>query len=112
MDIHNKSKREQEEQWFKEEERKIIEEMRRKRELKLKENKEKEVEAETAKLKELHYMHCPKCGNQMKLTSLQGIDIDTCPSCEGIFFDRGEIEQLLLKKSEESKGIFKRLLGL
>lgn len=38
---------------------------------------------------------CPKCRTPMGLTTLMGIAVEKCPSCEGVFFDRGEIEKLV-----------------
>jgi len=36
---------------------------------------------------------------------------EKCPQCEGIFFDRGELETLLLKHDAHRRGFFRRLLG-
>lgn len=52
-------------------------------------------EAECAKLKELHFMHCPKCGHKMVEVELEGIKVDKCTFCKGIYFDNGEVEQYL-----------------
>ncbi|WP_436492647.1 zf-TFIIB domain-containing protein [Actinokineospora sp. HUAS TT18] len=40
-------------------------------------------------------MICPKCQNVMRTVDRQGIHIDQCDSCRGIFLDRGELEQIL-----------------
>lgn len=40
-------------------------------------------------------MICPKCQNAMRTVDRQGIHIDQCDSCRGIFLDRGELEQVL-----------------
>lgn len=57
------------------------------------------AEEEKNKLKELHYMHCPKCGNEMIVIEYEGIELDKCSDCGGIYFDNGELEELLCKKS-------------
>jgi len=49
---------------------------------------------EKARLKELHYMHCPKCGNKLVEMNYKGIAIDKCSGCEGIWLDAGELEQI------------------
>ena len=36
---------------------------------------------------------------------------EKCSSCEGIFFDRGELETLLLRHDTHRRGFFRRLLG-
>lgn len=38
---------------------------------------------------------CPKCQNTMRTVDRQGIHIDQCDSCRGIFLDRGELEAIL-----------------
>jgi len=38
---------------------------------------------------------CPKCQNAMRTVDRQGIHIDQCDGCRGIFLDRGELEQIL-----------------
>ena len=58
-------------------------------------------EAERARLKELHWMRCPKCGMEMKEITYRGVQIDKCFSCGGIYLDDGELEQVA---SQESKG--------
>ncbi|MFC4859110.1 zf-TFIIB domain-containing protein [Actinophytocola glycyrrhizae] len=40
-------------------------------------------------------MICPKCQNTMRTVDRQGIHIDQCDSCRGIFLDRGELEAIL-----------------
>ncbi|HVK22631.1 MAG TPA: zf-TFIIB domain-containing protein, partial [Actinokineospora sp.] len=40
-------------------------------------------------------MICPKCQNAMRTVDRQGIHIDQCDGCRGIFLDRGELEQIL-----------------
>ncbi len=67
------------------------------------ERRRKELEArqaqiqaqERARLKELHFMRCPKCGMELTEIELRGVKVDRCVECQGIFFDGGEIEQLL-----------------
>ncbi|WP_281246912.1 zf-TFIIB domain-containing protein [Amycolatopsis saalfeldensis] len=40
-------------------------------------------------------MICPKCQNQMRTVDKNGIHIDQCDGCRGIFLDRGELEQIV-----------------
>jgi len=55
----------------------------------------KQDEAERKRLKELHFMCCPKCGENMDEIELNGIKIDKCFTCNGIFFDDGELETFI-----------------
>jgi len=38
---------------------------------------------------------CPKCGGEMRAHERNGVVIERCRKCHGIFLDRGEFEQLL-----------------
>ena len=38
---------------------------------------------------------CPKCGGTMRNYERNGIHVDQCADCRGIFLDRGELEQLV-----------------
>ncbi|MEY4962458.1 MAG: hypothetical protein RLZZ249_1155 [Actinomycetota bacterium] len=38
---------------------------------------------------------CPKCGAGMRTYERNGIHIDQCSSCRGVFLDRGELEHLI-----------------
>lgn len=42
---------------------------------------------------------CPKCGSPMRTYARNGITIDQCTTCHGIFLDRGELEQLISAES-------------
>jgi len=40
------------------------------------------------------------------------VEVDRCTFCEGIYFDAGELDRVLLKKEEERKGFFRRLVKI
>ena len=40
-------------------------------------------------------MICPKCHGEMRTYERNGVLVDQCDECRGIFLDRGELEQLL-----------------
>jgi Zn-finger nucleic acid-binding protein len=42
---------------------------------------------------------CPKCNSPMRTYERNGITIDQCTACHGIFLDRGELEQLISAES-------------
>jgi hypothetical protein len=42
---------------------------------------------------------CPKCGGEMREHQRNGVTIEQCRKCHGIFLDRGEFEQLLSRES-------------
>ncbi len=40
-------------------------------------------------------MHCPNDNTLLQMTSREGIEIDYCPSCRGVWLDRGELDKLI-----------------
>jgi Zn-finger nucleic acid-binding protein len=44
-------------------------------------------------------MTCPKCGGEMHKVARNGVTIEQCRKCHGIFLDRGEFEQLLSRET-------------
>jgi hypothetical protein len=105
--------RQRENDWFRENEKKLLEEARRAREAREVERRAKESAAERQRLKDLHYMKCPKCGHDLKVENLEGIEIDRCTFCEGFFVDAGELEQLfLMREQPQRQGFLRRLLRI
>lgn len=69
------------------------------------------AEGEKEKIKELHYMRCPKCGMELIEIGYKGIKVDRCSECEGIWLDAGELETVsTLEKSGLDKlfSVFKK----
>lgn len=62
-------------------------------------------EAEKIKLKELHWMRCPKCGMELHAILFKGVTIDKCFGCHGVFLDDGELEALAGKESGFISGV-------
>ena len=44
--------------------------------------------------RQLHHLHCGKCGDSMMTTRFRGVAIEVCPSCGAVLLDPGELEQL------------------
>lgn len=41
-------------------------------------------------------MQCPVCTNtQLVMSERQGIEIDYCPQCRGVWLDRGELDKII-----------------
>lgn len=41
-------------------------------------------------------MDCPVCKNvQLLMSDRQGIEIDYCPNCRGVWLDRGELDKII-----------------
>jgi PAT family beta-lactamase induction signal transducer AmpG len=39
-------------------------------------------------------MRCPKCRSDMEVVEVEGVEVDRCMSCNGLWFDAGEMEVL------------------
>lgn len=105
--------RRREDEWFRQNEKQLLEAARLAREKREKERAAHEAAETRERLKEIHFMKCPKCGHDMKAESLDGIEVDRCTFCEGIYMDAGELEQVFLKKQNaERQGLFRKLLGI
>jgi len=72
------------------------------------ENQAQFMEGEKRKLKELHYMRCPKCGMHLIEIDYKRIAVDKCSSCEGVWLDAGELEAV----SEMDKGALDKLFSV
>src|ERR687894_2155708 len=38
---------------------------------------------------------CPRCGVGLAMSERQGIEIDYCPQCRGVWLDRGELDKVI-----------------
>lgn len=48
-------------------------------------------------------MECPICKVTLLMSEKQGIEIDYCPKCRGVWLDRGELEKLIEKSYSQSE---------
>ena len=72
------------------------------------ENRKKMAEGEKKRLKELHYMHCPKCGMELIEVDFKTLKIDRCSACDGVWLDAGELESVV----KLEKSVLSRFLGM
>ena len=47
-------------------------------------------------------MNCPVDGNELRITERQGIEIDYCPQCRGVWLDRGELDKVIERSAQTS----------
>ena len=45
-------------------------------------------------------MKCPVDGTDLAMTDRQGVEIDYCPKCRGVWLDRGELDKILERTSD------------
>jgi Zn-finger nucleic acid-binding protein len=49
-------------------------------------------------------MRCPLCtGIDLKITKRQGIDIDYCPECRGVWLDREKLDKIIERSDTHPK---------
>jgi len=49
-------------------------------------------------------MHCPRCEVEvLEERAREGVNIDVCHTCRGVWLDRGELERLIVR-AEEPRG--------
>jgi ribosomal protein L32E len=82
------------------------------RKKKLEEEKHRKLgEKDKQRLKDLHFMKCPKCGMELIEVDYKNVRIDKCSECDGVWLDAGELEAVSnLEKTGLDKffGVFKR----
>jgi Zn-finger nucleic acid-binding protein len=45
--------------------------------------------------REENMLLCPACMVELKIAERQGVEIDYCPQCRGIWLERGELDKIL-----------------
>lgn len=53
-------------------------------------------------------MICPSCGAEMRTVEREGIEIERCTSCRGVFLDRGELEKLIARGANDDHARYER----
>jgi Zn-finger nucleic acid-binding protein len=53
---------------------------------------------------EVAAMPCPVCRVPLSMSDRQGVEIDYCPQCRGVWLDRGELDKII----ERSAGDLQR----
>lgn len=50
-------------------------------------------------------MNCPVCKDSvLAMTEKKGVEVDYCPTCRGVWLDRGELEKLTVISGETHSG--------
>lgn len=48
-------------------------------------------------------MNCPVDGSVLKMRERQGVEIDYCPACRGVWLDRSELDKII-ERSDSWQG--------
>lgn len=46
-------------------------------------------------------MPCPVCKVPLVMSDRQGVEIDYCPQCRGVWLDRGELDKIIERSAAE-----------
>jgi Zn-finger nucleic acid-binding protein len=66
------------------------------------------ADEEKSRLKDLHYMNCPKCGMNLVTIEYRGIQIDRCTTCDGVWLDHGELEAIAALEHPIKEKLFEK----
>lgn len=47
-------------------------------------------------------MPCPVCRVPLVMSERQGVEIDYCPQCRGVWLDRGELDKIVERSAREN----------
>lgn len=47
-------------------------------------------------------MPCPVCAVPLAMSERQGVEIDYCPQCRGVWLDRGELDKIVEHSSRDA----------
>jgi uncharacterized protein len=47
-------------------------------------------------------MKCPNCNETLIMADRQGVEIDYCPNCRGVWLDRGELDKIIERSASYS----------
>ena len=51
-------------------------------------------------------MKCPSCPDvALTMSDRQGVEIDYCPQCRGVWLDRGELDKLIERAAVDRKSV-------
>jgi Zn-finger nucleic acid-binding protein len=50
---------------------------------------------------QLAAMSCPVCRVPLAMSDRQGIEIDYCPQCRGVWLDRGELDKIIERSAPQ-----------
>jgi hypothetical protein len=60
-------------------------------------------------LKAAHYMHCPKCGMELKTMKLRDVSVERCFGCGGTWLDARELDALV---GREGPGLLEKIAAV
>ncbi len=56
------------------------------------------AEAERLRVLAVARDRCPKCGSPLVAITYRGVELDKCSRCQGLWFDCGELDQVIAEE--------------
>jgi uncharacterized protein len=53
-------------------------------------------------------MKCPNCETILNITQRYNVEIDYCPSCRGVWLDKGELDKIISLANEQTSSFSKK----
>ena len=63
------------------------------------------------KVKDLHYLHCPKCGHELQTVLAESLEVETCEPCKGVWLGKNELEVLMKYTIDRRKSFMTQIFG-
>ena len=70
----------------------------------------KAIQSHEDEERKTHFMKCPHCGADMDTVSVDGVTIDRCTECHGVFIEAQAADGLLRAKQATLHSIFKSMI--
>ena len=51
-------------------------------------------------------MKCPNCNVNLVMSERNGVEIDYCPDCRGLWLDRGELDKIIERSADYNRKSF------
>ena len=77
------AERGREDQYHKEQDRRLLEELRR-----------TTAGDADAKIREAARQHCPECGARLEHGRMHGVSVESCPSCHGVWLTKQNLDEI------------------
>ncbi len=53
-------------------------------------------------------MKCPNCDQLLQITERKNVEIDYCPSCRGVWLDKGELDKIIAFSNQQLSQVSKK----
>lgn len=73
--------------------------------------KERHITNLERKIRDLHALHCPRCGYELQTVLAEGLEVETCETCKGVWISRAELEVMVKFTVDRRKNFLTQVFG-